>query len=197
MIDGVRGVGQILQDGANVLSSLVRADRLRELLGHQANAVGDLLDLVHDLSGRRLFDDNANLVAVAELGPVGRARSEDHQRLAEQRSGLLAERGVLVERHVAAHFHVELCLPVHEANRIERSDRNARDRDARPACQSRRIVDEGVHHVTTATARLGADESVNSVACGSRQDDEESNLGRLRALRHLLDGGYRTSELAP
>ena len=56
--------------------------------GDRADAVGDLFDLVEDLPGRRLLGDRVDLVAVLQLAPVGRARREDDDRLAEERRAL-------------------------------------------------------------------------------------------------------------
>ena len=105
-------------------------------------------------AGRRLVDDDVNLVAVVELAVVGRARREHDDRLAEERRALLAERRVVVERDVVPHLHVEARLALLEADRVEAADGDARDRDARPRREARRVVDVRVDGVAGAAGDL-------------------------------------------
>ncbi len=131
LVQRVRRVGHVLQDDLDVVAALLGADARGELLGDGLDAVGDLLDLLHEVGGRRLGHDDMDLVPVDEMTAVRRARREDDDGLPEERGALLAERAVLVEVDVLLHLDVEARLPVLQPDRLERADGDARDGDAR------------------------------------------------------------------
>src|SRR5579872_1279895 len=187
LVQGVCRVGEVLQDQADVLAALLGANRAGELLRDGLDAVGDVLDLVEQLRGRRLVDDDVNLVSVVQPEVIRSPRRQNDDRLAEERRRLLPERRVVVEGDVSMKLHVEASVAVLEPDRVERADGDAGDGDARTRREARRVVDVRVDGVPGAPAHLGADVMVDSVGGGPRQRNEEPNLGRLRASRHLLD----------
>src|SRR5262249_12354323 len=110
----------------------------RELGRDLPHAVCDLLHLVHDLAGRGLVGDDVDLVAVLQLPVVGRTRGQHDHRLAEERSALLAEGRVVVERDVVLDLPVPARRAAHSRSPIESRLPTGipaiapRDRGARP-----------------------------------------------------------------
>ena len=188
LVERLGRFGDVLQDESDILPALLGADRASQLLRHCPHAVGDLLDFVHQLPRRRLVHDDVNLVAFVELAVVGGTGREDDDRFAEERRALFSEGRILVEHDVRAHFHVEARLAALELDRLERAHGDARDRDARPRREPRRVVDECVDRVAVGSADGRTHEAIHAVGGRPRQRDEEPDLGRLRASRHLPPG---------
>jgi hypothetical protein len=124
VVHRARGVGEILEDGRHVLAALLRADRVRELLGDGLDAIGDLLHLVEHVRGLGELDDMGDLVAVLQLPVVGGSVRENDRALAEDERALLADGRVVVEVDVLVDLDVEPRLAPFELDRVDLTDRD-------------------------------------------------------------------------
>src|SRR5438128_96495 len=173
---------------AHVVLAFGAAEDLPQVAGDVGNVAGDLVQRLEHVVHRRLADDDADLVAVLQLGLVRRARADVEEEVAEDGLAALGDGGVAVEHELAPDAEPDLRLGklLVQLDAVDLADGDARDLDARADAEAGGVVEHGVDHVgTVRTELLRADQVQTEPERGHREGDHESDAQRSPERLHV------------